>query len=294
MPAGSARDTLVIRKIISAPREVVFAAWLDPDSIRRWMCPGQIQEAEAHIEPRVGGAFRIIMKDQTRSIEHTGEYRVIEPPSRLVFTWISRSTESLPTLVTVEFLERDGQCELVLTHERLPSPEALRLHEGGWKQIVDKLAEHLRQTRTGRDVMADMQHEISIAASPEKVYQAITTPEGLRGWWTADSAADARVGSVAEFGFYNRATVFRMRIEELTPGKRVVWSCLGNDDQWKGTRLTWDIVPDKDGETTLHFVHGGWRATTGYFASCNSTWGALMYRLKDYVEGKRPGPMWTK
>lgn len=294
MPAGSAQDTLVIRKVISAPRQAVFDAWLDPESISHWMCPGQMLKAEAHIDPRVGGSYRIVMKDQTRSIEHTGEYRVIQPPSKLVFTWISRGTESQPTLVTVEFLERGDQCELVLTHERLPSPEAQRLHEVGWNQIVDKLAGHLRQPRNGREPMADMQHEISIDASPEKVYQAVTTPEGLRGWWTADSVAEARVGAIAEFGFYNRATVFRMRIDELTPGKRVVWSCLGNDEQWKGTRLTWDITPDKDGETTLHFVHGGWRAATGYFASCNTTWGALMYRLKDYVEGKRPGPMWTK
>ncbi|HEX2712826.1 MAG TPA: SRPBCC domain-containing protein, partial [Candidatus Acidoferrales bacterium] len=67
----------------------------------------------------------------------------IEPPSRLVFTWISRSTDLQPTLVTVELLERGDQCELVLTHERLPSVDALKLHEGGWAQIVAKLAGHV-------------------------------------------------------------------------------------------------------------------------------------------------------
>jgi uncharacterized protein YndB with AHSA1/START domain len=140
MAAAPARDTLVVRKIIPAPREDVFAAWLDPESIRHWMCPGQILEAEAEIDPRVGGAFSITMKDGTHAFEHTGEYRVIQPPSKLVFTWISKSTDLQPTLVTVEFLERGGQCELVLTHERLPGPEARKLHAGGWTQIVDKLA----------------------------------------------------------------------------------------------------------------------------------------------------------
>jgi uncharacterized protein YndB with AHSA1/START domain len=145
MVAAPGRDTLVVRKVIPAPREEVFAAWLDPGSIRHWMCPGQIVEAPAQIDPRIGGEFRITMKDGTRSIEHTGEYRVIEPPSKLVFTWISRSTDLRPTLVTVEFLPRGDQCELVLTHERLPSPEALRRHEGGWTQIVDKLAGHIER-----------------------------------------------------------------------------------------------------------------------------------------------------
>lgn len=144
MATGHAHDTLVIRRIIPAPREDVFAAWLDPESIRYWMCPGETLEAEAQIDPRVGGSFRITMKHRAWTADHTGQYRVIEPPSKLVFTWISNSTDSLPTLVTVEFLARGDQCELVLTHERLPSPEALRSHEGGWRQIVDKLAEHLR------------------------------------------------------------------------------------------------------------------------------------------------------
>lgn len=68
--------------------------------------------------------------------------------------------------------------------------------------------------------MADMHHAIEIEASPEKVYQAIATPKGLRSWWTADSKTDSKVGGSAEFGFDNRGTVFRMRIEELRPPAR--------------------------------------------------------------------------
>ncbi|MFQ5989817.1 MAG: SRPBCC domain-containing protein [Candidatus Methylomirabilales bacterium] len=141
--------------------------------------------------------------------------------------------------------------------------------------------------------MADMHHEIVIDASPEKVYDAIATQEGLRGWWTGDSVAEPRVGSIAEFGFYNRQFLFRMRVEELMPGKKVVWSCVGDHDEWKDTRLTWDIS-QRDGGTVLHFTHGNWRSTTRFFASCNSTWGMLMYRLKDYAEDNAPGPYWEK
>ncbi len=137
--------------------------------------------------------------------------------------------------------------------------------------------------------MANMRHEVEIDAPPEKVFEAITTQAGLRGWWTADSMAEPRVGSVAVFGFYNRRLLFRMRIEKLTPGKKVVWTCLGENDEWKGTRLIWQIS-QKEGATVLRFVHGDWRSTSGYFAYCNSTWGMLMYRLKDYAEGKAPGP----
>jgi uncharacterized protein YndB with AHSA1/START domain len=82
--------------------------------------------------------------------------------------------------------------------------------------------------------MADMIHEIPIQASPEKVYAAIASQEGLRGWWTADSTAEARVGSIARFGFGQAGTGFEMRVDVLEPERRMEWSCLGHNEEWKG------------------------------------------------------------
>ncbi len=138
-------DTLVIRRIISASPEEVFAAWIDPESMKHWMCPGDILRAEAQLDARVGGSFRIITKGRDQDYEHTGEYRVVEPPSKLVFTLISKGTDYQPTLVTVELFERGEQTELVLTHERLPGAEAVKRHQGGWGQIADRLAEYFEK-----------------------------------------------------------------------------------------------------------------------------------------------------
>jgi hypothetical protein len=91
------------------------------------------------------------------------------------------------------------------------------------------------------------------------------------------------------FGFGNRASVFRMRVDRLVPAQRVVWTCLGDVPEWKGTRLRFELTAHGAG-TTLRFTHAGWRSTRGYFATCNSTWGELMHRLKAHVEGKKPGP----
>jgi hypothetical protein len=44
----------------------------------------------------------------------------------------------------------------------------------------------------------------------------------------------------------------------------------------------------------LRFTHAGWAAATDYFFSCNTTWGALMMRLKAAAEGKSPGPLFVK
>ena len=135
--------------------------------------------------------------------------------------------------------------------------------------------------------MAEMLHAIQIAALPQTVFNAVSTQDGLRGWWTADSAAEPKVGSIAEFGFGNHATAFRMKISECNV-ETIVWECLGDVDEWRGTRLVWSLLA-VEGGTFVRFTHSGWKSVDGWFAQCNSTWGELMHRLKAYVEGKNPG-----
>jgi len=141
MTAGP-RTELVVRRLVPVARERVFAAWLDPVSLARWMSPGTVTGADVELDPRVGGAFRIVMHHPGGSVEHRGEYLAIEPPARLSFTWISENTGQLPSLVTVELHERGAGTEIVLTHRRLPG-DKVDAHRRGWTDIVRKLAEAL-------------------------------------------------------------------------------------------------------------------------------------------------------
>jgi uncharacterized protein YndB with AHSA1/START domain len=141
-------QTLVVRRLIRAPREVVFAAWLEPASLAKWMRPGDVTAVTAEVDPRVGGRFRIVMTHGRGDGEHHGEYLEIERPSRLVFTWISSNTDNLPTVVTVEFLDRGTDTEIVLTHRGLP-PNKIDAHETGWTEIMRRLDDAL-STGLGR------------------------------------------------------------------------------------------------------------------------------------------------
>ena len=134
-------EKLVVRKTIAAPPREIFEAWTDADGMRSWMCPGDAVEARARLDVRVGGSFRIVMKSPTREYEHTGTYRIVDPPRKLVFTWISEATGGKTSLVTVEFQERGTGTEVVLTHEELPDPTAVKSHRGGWGTILDRLSE---------------------------------------------------------------------------------------------------------------------------------------------------------
>lgn len=134
--------TVRISRLMPAPREAVFAAWLDAEGMRHWMCPGDVSKTEAEIDPRVGGAFRIVMHGEEKTYVMTGEYVEIDPSSRIVFTWESNVTEG-ESLVTLEFHDRNGETELVLTHERLADAETAGNYEKGWTSILEKLAERL-------------------------------------------------------------------------------------------------------------------------------------------------------
>jgi uncharacterized protein YndB with AHSA1/START domain len=142
-----AGPVLVVRRQIAVPRERVFEAWLDSESLAQWMRPGNLTHATVTVDPRVGGGFRIVMEGGTDpcGYEHRGEYLAIEPPSLLSFTWISQATDHKPTVVTIEFHERGTGTELVLTHRRL-APKAVEPHREGWTDIVRLLDEALMKS----------------------------------------------------------------------------------------------------------------------------------------------------
>ena len=138
--AGQSRGAVRIRRLLPVTPEVVFAAWTDAQALSQWMSPRGT--AFATIDLRVGGRLRVVMSGEGMEIEHTGEYRQIEPPRRLVFTWRSEFTGGEETLVTLEFRREGDQTELLLTHERLPD-EQVDSHKGGWDQILERLRVYL-------------------------------------------------------------------------------------------------------------------------------------------------------
>jgi uncharacterized protein YndB with AHSA1/START domain len=140
--------------------------------------------------------------------------------------------------------------------------------------------------------MIDLRHSIAIAQPCNVVYDAVSTPIGMRGWWTHDSNIDEYVGGAAEFGFNNRGMVFRMDVLALERDKRVAMYCTGDHPEWAGTSLEWTLE-SLEGATLLRFVHADWRVASDVCASCNSMWGHLMFGLKAYAETGSARPQWT-
>lgn len=125
------------------PPERVFELWMDPESVKVWMCPApEIRISDLQWPAEVGAAYRIVMDLGDHEVAFSGKYVEITPPRRFSFTWSSTRTDEVETLVTVELQEVDDGTSLQLTHERLPTPEAVEAHLGGWVNILARL-EHL-------------------------------------------------------------------------------------------------------------------------------------------------------
>ena len=136
-----------VRRVIRASAAAIFQAWTDPAAMAHWMSP--LGTATATVDLRVGGQFRLIMADEHLSVEHTGAYRVIEPPRLLVFTWRSEFTGMRDTLVRLRLTERSpDETDLELTHEFATEAEASS-HAGGWSQIISRLEGYLESNGSG-------------------------------------------------------------------------------------------------------------------------------------------------
>ncbi|WP_373046881.1 SRPBCC domain-containing protein [Vulgatibacter sp.] len=130
---------LEMRRVLPAAPEVVFAAWTMPERMQQWFAPGAMSAA-VEVDLRVGGSYRIEMRDPDGSVHAThGTWREIVPNRRLVFTWGWEGPDRHESLVTVELFDRGGSTELLLRHERLASAESRSQHEQGWLGCLEKL-----------------------------------------------------------------------------------------------------------------------------------------------------------
>ena len=144
---------LTVTRIINAPRERVFQAWTDPAHLQKWWAAQEEFTASiAEVDLRVGGRYRLGMQNPEQEHPYVvgGVYLEVNPPERLVFTWTWEKTPTddadwIPpeTVVTVEFIDRDGATEVVLTHEQFPDEHMRDEHDNGWGGVLAQLGKYL-------------------------------------------------------------------------------------------------------------------------------------------------------
>jgi uncharacterized protein YndB with AHSA1/START domain len=141
---------IVMTRTIAASCDALWLAWTTPETMRRWLAPGQNVVVAIEADVRVGGAFRIESVDPSGG-RHviTGRYRLLEPGRHIAKTWIYEGPiaeiRGLVTLLEADFRAIDGTTtELTLRHRRVEDRIARDIFAEGWPSCLDKLRDCLR------------------------------------------------------------------------------------------------------------------------------------------------------
>jgi len=149
--ADSKGLTLRLDRVLPAPRQLVFRACTEPDELAQWWGPHGFTTPEVDLDLRVGGGYRFGMQPPDGELFHlSGEFREIEPPARLVYTfrWEEPDPEDRETLVTMTLQDRGDSTEVALVQSGFATEARRALHVDGWTDCLERLQDLLSSRRS--------------------------------------------------------------------------------------------------------------------------------------------------
>ena len=147
-PATASDDTIVQEITIKRAAERIFEALPNPgEVVKWWSVDGKFRVTHMESDLRPGGKWmmRVDVKGGQPSMV-AGEYRKIERPRLLVFTWIRELENAPETLVRWDLEEHNRVTRVRLTHSGLTS-ESLRTRNSGWPLIVRLLQAYVEKAK---------------------------------------------------------------------------------------------------------------------------------------------------
>ena len=184
MDRRSSSNEIVLTRVYDAPVRAVWDAWTIPEQVEKWWGPRGFTLTTHSKDLRAGGSWRYTMHGPDGvDYPNVTRYLVVEPYKKLVYD--HGATDDRPALfrVTVTFTEADGKTTMEMISS-LPSPEAAAemakfIRRAGGNATWDRLAEHLDQTRTGRQSFVVTR---TFDAPIARVFEMWASPEHLERW----------------------------------------------------------------------------------------------------------------
>ncbi len=308
MPVITSTDRIEKRVSLDAPRSRVWRALTDVRQFNTWFgvqlatpfAPGA--EVSGHL------AFR--------NLEHvtlTIWIEAMEPERFFSFRWHPYAIEpgvdyadEPTTLVSFTLEDAAGGTRLTIVESGFDAiPESRRakafsMNSKGWDGQAENLRKFVAATPetgspTTENRTVDIIHRIGIKAPVAKVYAALSTVEGVAGWWTRETTGASTPGGSVNVRFLSPKgdEVGRMEFEvvRLDPNSAVQWRFRAGPEEWIGTDVTFDLSQDGD-TTVVLFGHRHWREAVEFTAHCSMKWSTFLLSLRALVEtGQgRPSP----
>jgi uncharacterized protein YndB with AHSA1/START domain len=130
--------------------------------------------------------------------------------------------------------------------------------------------------------MPDIHHHFPIQAPPEKVFEAISTPQGLDRWWSKITKGIPALGETFQFNFgpeYNWTAV----VTKYVPATEFELQFANSDDDWFGSKVGF-ILNKKSEGTEVQFYHTGWKEDNAHYRISNFCWAMYLRLLKRNLE----------
>lgn len=258
--SAAAEQRLVVRRLIPAPPAAVFRAWTTPTSVKQWFSSPEAPARKVTIEPRAGGRLLIECVFRGGGWTLDSVIREFDPPRRLSFTWVSSDIPAdCGSIVTVDFNEKNGGTEVVITQTGFPGGAKRAENESGWSELLANLDSQMQSQRALR---AEVRR--TFRASAEDVWRAWTTPEGLRRIMSDGSGpdrmdADVRVGGRFVIDMAYQGGTYHHEGEYLEVDRprrlRFSWISDASPADLKST-VTVDIIAKGD-QTEVVLLHEG-------------------------------------
>jgi uncharacterized protein YndB with AHSA1/START domain len=126
-----------------------------------------------------------------------------------------------------------------------------------------------------------IKHLFHIDAPKQKVFEAISTIDGLANWWTAQTSGSTDVNGIIQFRFGEVGP--DMKVTKTLSNESTTWECVASPHGWVGHTFT-ILLDENDGKTRVRFSHDGWATQDDFYAICSFSWGRYMESLRQYCQ----------
>jgi uncharacterized protein YndB with AHSA1/START domain len=136
---------------------------------------------------------------------------------------------------------------------------------------------------------------VIVHASRERVFGALGTLDGPRGWWTPLVSGSAASGGELRFAFEGLDETIVMRVDVARRPSAVHWWCVDHTGhpEWVGTKLTFDFLERGPGQSELRFRHIGLVPELECYGVCERGWNSFLPSIVAYVEQGQGSPFGT-
>ncbi|MBB3283823.1 SRPBCC family protein [Mitsuaria sp. TWR114] len=136
--------TLRLHRVLKAPPERVYRAFTDPAAMCKWLPPHGFTGTMHHMEPKVGGSWRMSFTNLSAGATHTfgGNYLELQPGKRLRYT-SKFDDPNLPgeMTTTVELSQVFCGTEMQITQEGIPDVIPSQACHLGWQESLALLTQ---------------------------------------------------------------------------------------------------------------------------------------------------------